>query len=167
MKSLILISALILTILPTGANPLDTAVDRVIDRTIPLISTDRLAAEMKMAEPPILLDTRALEEFAVSHLPGAVRVGFGDFDSSKLPAAGKNSRIVLYCSIGFRSEKIGEKLMAAGYTNVRNLYGGIFAWANDGRNLVKASGKRTETVHGYNRKWSMLLDPHIPRTLAK
>ena len=77
-----------------------------------------------------LLDARELEEFEVSHLKDAIWVGAKAFKTDSVSAIikDKNTAIVVYCSIGVRSEKIGEKLIAAGYTNVKNLYGGIFEW---------------------------------------
>jgi len=62
--------------------------------------------------------------------------------------------MVVYCSIGYRSEKIGEKLLRLGYKNVYNLYGSIFEWANEKYQLVGSNGKTTNRVHSYNKSWS-------------
>ena len=43
-----------------------------------------------------------------------------------------------------RSEKIGKKLLDMGYTNVKNLYGSIFEWANQGNILVDQKGSETK-----------------------
>ena len=51
----------------------------------------------------------------------------------------KSDTIVLYCSIGYRSEKIGEKLVEMGYGHVFNLYGGIFEWVNRDLPVYNAS----------------------------
>ena len=64
---------------------------------------------------------------------------------------------VVYCSIGVRSEKIGEKLQAAGYTNVKNLYGGIFQWKGEGEKVVDSLGLSTERVHAFSKLWGKLL----------
>ena len=63
----------------------------------------------------------------------------------------------MYCSVGYRSEKISEKLIAAGFTDVSNLYGGIFEWVNIGRPVYKASNQKTNRVHTYNKEWSKWL----------
>ena len=68
----------------------------------------------------------------------------------------KNKTIVVYCSIGYRSEKIAEKLRRKGYT-VFNLYGGIFDWKNKGNTVVDSLGNTTEKVHAYNEAWSKWL----------
>ena len=65
--------------------------------------------------------------------------------------------IVVYCSLGIRSEKISEKLKAEGYSNVRNLYGGIFEWKNKGFEVFDSEGKETEKVHAYSKSWSKWL----------
>jgi hypothetical protein len=60
----------------------------------------------------------------------------------------------VYCSIGYRSEKIGEQLQKLGYKNVYNLYGSLFAWVNRGYEVVDINNKSTYTVHGYDAKWA-------------
>ena len=49
---------------------------------------------------------------------------------------------------------MGEKLMERGFTNVRNLYGSIFEWANKGLPMENAKGETVPAVHGYNKRWS-------------
>ena len=47
--------------------------------------------------------------------PGTSRVGFKDFDLSMVDDLPKDAIIVTYCSVGYRSERIGEKLKKAGF----------------------------------------------------
>ncbi len=54
---------------------------------------------------------------------------------------GEESKVVVYCSVGYRSEKIAEKLKAAGYKNVFNLYGGIFEWENQNLPVYDSNGE--------------------------
>ena len=72
----------------------------------------------------------------------------------------KNKQIVVYCSIGVRSEIIAKKIRALGYTNVYNLYGGLFEWVNKGGELFLAN-KRTQKVHAYSKKWGAYLTEGI------
>src|SRR3954470_10015687 len=111
-------------------------VDAGIRREFPQvkrISTAELAAWIAGSDrpPPLLLDVRTQAEFDVSHLPNAVRV------EPNAPAAAfsaaKDQPIVTYCSVGYRSAGLAAKLQAAGFTDVRNLEGSIFRWANEGR----------------------------------
>jgi rhodanese-related sulfurtransferase len=100
----------------------------------------------------ILLDTREREEYEVSRIKNAIWVGYDDFDLSRLEILEPGQEIIVYCSVGYRSSKIGIELIEAGYTNVKNLYGGIFLWANQGRPLYHDSSE-TKRIHAYNRKW--------------
>ncbi|MBT8318930.1 MAG: rhodanese-like domain-containing protein, partial [Gramella sp.] len=79
------------------------------------------------------------------------------FDLGKVKKIDKDQKIVVYCSIGVRSENIGVKLIKAGYKNVENLYGGIFDWKNKDFPVVDALGKSTEEVHAYSKHWSKWL----------
>jgi 3-mercaptopyruvate sulfurtransferase SseA len=65
--------------------------------------------------------------------------------------------IVVYCSLGVRSENISEKLNAAGFTDVRNLYGGIFEWKNKHNPVFDSEEIETEKVHTYSKNWSKWL----------
>ena len=124
------------------------------------VSTERLAQWMDAREGdrPALLDARSQSEFDVSHLIGAVRV---DPDASGLDpqalALSRDSVIVVYCSVGYRSAAVARRLTKAGFERVYNLQGGIFEWANQGRSVYR-EGERVESVHPYNRTWGRLLD---------
>ena len=69
----------------------------------------------------------------------------------------KDAQIVVYCSLGVRSEDIAEILKKAGYTNIQNLHGGIFNWKNNNLPLVNAKQKQTDSVHVYSKKWGKWL----------
>jgi rhodanese-related sulfurtransferase len=102
----------------------------------------------------LLLDVREKQEFEVSHIPGAQWAGYNDFDISAYDEISKDQPIVVYCSVGYRSEKVGETLRNAGYSNVRNLYGSLFEWVNQGNVVEEKGGHPTTRIHTYNRKWS-------------
>ncbi len=122
------------------------------------IRTPELAAWLDDAKrtPPRLLDVREPAEYQVSHLANAQQVEPGsDPAALGLP---KDQPIVTYCSVGYRSAKYAQKLRQAGFTNVRNLEGSVFEWANEGRPLV-TDGHPAEQVHPYNKTWGLLLDP--------
>ena len=104
----------------------------------------------------LFLDARELKECGVSQIKGAVSVGYDHFDASQLADIPKDRRIVVYCSVGYRSEKVAEQLLAAGYKNVSNLYGGIFEWVNQGNPVFDEKGQ-TQRVHAYSRTWGVWL----------
>ena len=145
----------------TGNAAFDAELDRLLGYTVPLMSADEL--KEKLGEVKIF-DTRELNEYMISHLPGAVNVGFNEFDKSIFEKIKKDEPIVLYCSVGFRSEKIGERLQKMGFTNVLNLYGSIFEWANKGYPVENFTNKNTQEVHTYNEEWSQwITNPKIKR----
>ena len=111
--------------------------------------------DIKKMKNIVLLDTREKREYEVSHLKNAHWVGFENFDLKSVTAIPKDANIVVYCSIGVRSGKIGEKLMQAGYSNVHNFYGSIFEWVNQGNPVYDMAGKPTNKIHGYNWKWGV------------
>jgi rhodanese-related sulfurtransferase len=102
----------------------------------------------------LILDAREKREYEVSHIEGARFCGYENFDAQLLNDIPKNQAIVIYCSIGYRSEKIGEKLKKLGFTKVFNLYGSIFEWVNRGNTLLDAHQKPTNKIHTYNESWS-------------
>lgn len=104
----------------------------------------------------LFLDAREPKEFAVSHIKNAIPVGYDHFDLQNVAALDKSKPVVVYCSVGYRSEKIAEKLIQAGFSNVSNLYGGIFEWVNQGHTVVDDSGV-TERVHAFSRSWGVWL----------
>ncbi|MBD1260510.1 rhodanese-like domain-containing protein [Maribacter polysiphoniae] len=124
--------------------------------TVPYIQVSEAVAKDSL----VFLDTRKLEEFKISHLEQALWVGYDQFDAQHLQNAipNLNTPIVVYCSIGVRSEDIGERLQEMGYTNIQNLYGGIFKWKNLGYPVFDTEGNETEKVHAYNRLWGRLLE---------
>ncbi len=127
--------------------------DALYQKTVPLVSV----ADLKKMPNVVLLDTRSRAEYDVSHLPNARWVGYDDFDLTRVNAVPKDANVVLYCSVGYRSEKVGEKLLAAGYRQVRNLDGSLFEWVNQGNVVVDGSGKPTQRVHAYSRLWGVWL----------
>jgi rhodanese-related sulfurtransferase len=124
--------------------------DSMYQRTVPLISVDSL----NHIKGAYILDTRETKEYDVSHIKNARNVGFLWFDMRKVYDIPKDATIVVYCSVGYRSEKIGEKLIKNGYKHVYNLYGSIFEWVNEGYPVYKSNGVQTSEIHTYNQKWS-------------
>ena len=130
----------------------DQLVDDYLDYSVPIISVaDAYEARKKY----VFLDAREKEEFATSHISDAIHIGYDDFEIDtvidKIP---KDSELIVYCSIGYRSEKIGKKLKKYGYTNVYNLYGSIFEWVNQHHPVFDTNNKSTNKLHTYSKKWS-------------
>lgn len=122
------------------------------------ITTAQLADWLadKQRPPPVLLDVRTEEEWHVSHLPGARRVDPNSSIEKVAAEISKETPIVTYCAVGYRSGALAAKLQAAGFSSVRNLEGSIFQWANEHRPLVREDQPVT-TVHPYSSLWGRLL----------
>jgi rhodanese-related sulfurtransferase len=144
-----------------GQKNLKQLLEQYNDQGVPYISVQELASSKMNA---LLLDTREPNEYDVSHLKGALCVGYDDFDIEKFQEnhPDKNQEIVVYCSLGVRSEAIGEKLKGVGYTNIKNLYGGIFEWKNYSFEVYNSEQIPTDSIHAYSQAWSKWLRRGIP-----
>ncbi len=115
-------------------------------------------------DPPILIDVRQADEYAVSRLNGAIRID-PDASSQEVAAQTKDRisgrRVVFYCSVGERSSRLANRvkthLIAAGAKSVHNLKGGIFAWHNRQQPLVDDHNLPTPYVHPFNSQWGKLV----------
>jgi rhodanese-related sulfurtransferase len=153
----IFILFLVISSTTSGQNSLDKLLKKFNKNNVPYISVATLAS---LKNNVIVLDARETKEYEVSHLNNAICVGYDNFDVNKtttyLPND-KSTKIVVYCSLGIRSEIIANKLIKKGFTNVYNLYGGIFEWKNNNFQVVDTLGNNTEKVHTFNKNWSKWL----------
>lgn len=142
---------------PPLSNPdLDQKLAGMLKFSVPLISVQVLRTKIEK-EKIYIFDTREYKEFKISHLPDARYLGYSDFDLNQLKDVPKDATVVVYCSVGYRSEKIGARLTANGYTHVLNLYGSIFEWAEQGLPLQDSKNQPTNNLHTYNREWGKLI----------
>lgn len=146
----------LLSITVEAQNSLNDLLKTFNAETVPYMSVQELAMPKTDA---VILDARELDEFEVSRIPNAIHVGYDQFDIKTVQSKVRefSKPIVVYCSIGIRSEDIGEKLKKAGYTNVFNLYGGIFEWKNKGLPVFDSADKETDKVHAFSKSWSKWL----------
>lgn len=105
----------------------------------------------------VLLDIRQPEEQAVSMIPGSMTPKvFAEKYRKGIP---KGRRIVVYCTIGYRSGRYAMQLATQGIT-AENLEGGILAWSHVGGpfEVRNAEGLATPTrrVHIWDKTWNYL-----------
>jgi rhodanese-related sulfurtransferase len=133
-------------------------VERDVARLIPVreITPRDLAARLG---EHLLFDVREAEEFAMSHLPGAIRLDPGLSAAEFLAAHGARTagaQVVFYCAVGWRSGKMLERVQAviaqARPAAMYNLRGGMFRWRAEG--LPMAGGVE---VHHFDARWGQLL----------
>jgi rhodanese-related sulfurtransferase len=108
---------------------------------------------------PLLLDVRGFAEYAVSHLPGARWIDPSAAVQRLNLGVAKDAPIVAYCAVGYRSSEFAQRLAKLGFTDVQNLEGSIFQWANEGRPLVRGEGASAATIHPYSNFWKRLVKP--------
>lgn len=114
--------------------------------------------DIKDKKDIVFVDAREREEYKTSHIKDAIFVGYDSLDLTAMENIDKNKEVVVYCSVGYRSEKVSEKLEKMSFKNVSNLYGGIFEWKNQGQEVVTPEKEKTEKVHAYNRAWGVWLN---------
>jgi len=136
--------------------PLDNLLAKFNTGKVSYTSVEQLKMN-QIDQKVVVLDARELEEYKVSHLKGSYFTGYNEPDLSILDSINIDSQIVVYCSIGIRSEKIALKIQQLGFKKVFNLYGGIFEWKNSGYLVYDLQGKETQKVHAYSRHWSQYL----------
>jgi len=125
----------------------------LLSHTVPEVNVD----DVKEEGDVILLDAREKAEFELSHIEGAVWVGYDDFKMARVKDIAKDKKVIVYCSVGYRSEKICEQLIDAGFKDAWNLYGGIFEWGNQDMPVVNESGDQ-DKIHPYDNVWGLWLD---------
>ncbi|PKP12747.1 MAG: rhodanese-like domain-containing protein [Bacteroidetes bacterium HGW-Bacteroidetes-3] len=159
MKSYFYFFCFLFSMVVSAQNSMSQVLKNLNNETVPYLKVE----EIKSTKNLVFLDAREPKEFNVSHIENAIFVGFDNFDQKKVTSVikDKNANIVVYCSIGVRSEKIGEKLLKLGYKNVYNLYGGIFEYKNNGGKVVDNQNKETDKIHTYNKEWSVYLKKGI------
>lgn len=92
------------------------------------ISVNELKEKLDKGESFIFIDVREPEEYQEYNL-GAKLIPLGNVDSIPIEyAQHKNDEIVVHCKSGGRSGMTKEYLQSQGFTNVRNLLGGVLAW---------------------------------------
>ena len=149
---------LIGTVSASAQKSLDILLSMNNNESIPYISVAELRMK-QLNDTVLILDTRERKEYEVSHISSSKYVGYDSFSTEAISneIADPSMPIVVYCSLGIRSEDIGEKLKKAGYTNVKNLYGGIFEWKNNDYPVIDSEGIETDEVHAFSRLWSRWL----------
>jgi len=135
------------------SNSYNLLLKKLLNHQVPEITVDSLTT---IVHEVVLLDAREPDEFEVSHIENATLVGYNNFNIDSLKVTNKNTPIVVYCSVGYRSGKITEKLIENGFVNVQNLYGGIFEWKNRNNKVVDKNGI-TNDVHPYSKSWGIWL----------
>ncbi|MDJ0509078.1 MAG: rhodanese-like domain-containing protein [Crocosphaera sp.] len=119
------------------------------------ISTEGLATwlEDKQQKSPLLLDARNPIEYAISHLRGAYLMPLNNKD---ILSCSLDTPIVTYCSVGYRSAILAQRLQKMGYKQVFNLEGSLFAWKQENRPIF-CDEQIVSSIHHNNLFWALWL----------
>lgn len=168
------IRSILLTGLLLSAAPLALAEDKTATQNTLLInahedimeefdSVRHINADGLVARPAtdyVLFDVREKKEFAVSHLQDAIQIdpdiSAKDFATTYADQI-KGKTVVLYCSIGYRSSRLAERLGdQTGAVDIYSLENGIFGWHNESRPLFSGQ-QQTDFVHPFSffREWML------------
>jgi len=85
---------------------------------------------LKLSPPPLLIDVREPHEQQIASLPGAISIPLGAM-AAHLSELDSARDMVLFCKAGTRSSRALELLVSAGFKRVKNLKGGLNAWAKE------------------------------------
>jgi len=153
MKLITTLAFVLISISSMGQSlPYKTFLKLYYDSEFPLIYPH----QQDILDKAIILDSREKEEYEVSHIHGARWIGYENFSIQKMADIPKNQPIVIYCSVGVRSQRVGLRLKEEGYKDVYNLYGGLFHWVNEGEPVYRA-GIKTVKVHAFSPAWGIWL----------
>jgi adenylyltransferase/sulfurtransferase len=94
------------------------------------ISALDLKSRLSLTPNLLLLDVREPHELAISALRGATNIPLGEL-VARLSELDSAREMVVFCKSGTRSARALELLVSAGFRKVKNLNGGINAWAKD------------------------------------
>ncbi len=104
---------------------------------IPEVTNTALVQELLGDNPPFLLDVRELHERGISCLDDNAHIPLGELPA-RLRELDSSQDIVIYCRSGARSGHAVAFLREAGFARVRNLVGGINAWATQIDSTMRA-----------------------------
>jgi rhodanese-related sulfurtransferase len=111
-----------------------TMLQALLRSLTPAASPDDLTpteAHARGRDGAILLDVRETDEWQSGHAAGAKHIPLGQL-RARLSSLRRDREIVTICLSGNRSGRAAAELRRAGFTDVRNMAGGMVAWTRAG-----------------------------------
>ena len=94
------------------------------------ISPAELAEQLKSDRPPHLLDVREPDEYEICHIEGVPQIPLSVLNQ-RFTELDPNQQLYIHCKSGVRSMKALNFLREQGFKHVKNVRGGILAWADE------------------------------------
>ena len=107
----------------------ETKQEQALKNGIPQLTVKELKQRLDAGEDVFVLDVREPYEYQIANI-GAKLIPQNDVPK-RLDEIDRNREVVVHCRSGQRSQRIAEYLAQQGYGNVKNLAGGILAWADE------------------------------------
>jgi len=120
------------------------------------ITVSELQKLQQQDQKLILVDVRSPRERAVSYIPGAITTEEFEHNLEQY----QNEKIIVYCTIGYRSGKYAQKMQRQGI-RVLNLEGSLLAWSHIQGQLINQIGA-TKKVHVFGRQWQLTSEDYQP-----
>ena len=98
--------------------------------TVPEMSVQELSDKLENRAEILILDVREPWEWEIVHMDEALLIPVNAIPS-RLADIDPSREIVVHCHTGIRSATVSDYLIKQGYTHVKNLRGGIKAWASE------------------------------------
>lgn len=120
MRSLLLIATLIASV--------------AVADDVAKIEPNALAARIDRHDTSlVILDVRSPQEFAASHIPGAINIPYDQLPARivELPNA-SSQELVVYCVTGKRAQMAIDRLREQGYSRLLHLRGDFQQWQASG-----------------------------------
>jgi adenylyltransferase/sulfurtransferase len=96
--------------------------------SVPEIQVEELKRRLDAGEELFLLDVRDQQEYETSNI-GGYHIPLPELQE-RVHELDSSCEIIAVCKMGSRSAKAVQFLNKAGFSNVRNLTGGIHAWSD-------------------------------------
>jgi rhodanese-related sulfurtransferase len=113
-----------------------------VDRAVPQVTADELAARRRLGEPLTVIDVRSEEEYLRGHVPDAYHVPGGQLLLDAPPLLGSlDSPVVISCAGRTRGILGAQTLREAGFPNVQALLNGAMGWRLAGFELEMGPGR--------------------------
>jgi rhodanese-related sulfurtransferase len=104
---------------------------------IPVVKADDVKKLLE-AKKAVVLDVRRPDEYATGHIPGAINLSVEDAEfDAKAGKLDTNKTYIVHCVHGLRSAKAAQKLKCLNFESVDDFSGGIRAWEEAGKPVVK------------------------------
>lgn len=100
--------------------------------------TPAIATQLINKEDAVILDIRPKKEWTTGHITGARHIPMAELDR-RMDELNKYKEkpVIVVCNLGQTAGAASKKLMAAGFSNVARLSGGMTEWKNQSLPVIK------------------------------